>query len=176
MRTLLIPSRATSASQVSDAPGANAARDQPYGVSGLADGSSKPPLGSWLGPDARAGVAASQNGKHANTTPSRRLLIMILLLFTACSTVSANLARGRDGCERAKRGSHLRGCPSNVTVGVVEPNGPVCGCDVRQPLISTVRFFTSGTGIAGISISSTPFLNAATASSAFTCSGIPIRR
>ena len=82
MRTLRIPSRATSASQVSDAPGANAARDQPYGVSGLADGSSKPPLGSWLGPDARAGVAASQNDKHTNTKPSRWLLIMILLLWS----------------------------------------------------------------------------------------------
>ena len=88
----------------------------------------------------------------------------------------ATLHECGNGCELAKRGSHLRGCPSNVTVGVVEPNGPLCGCDVRQPLISTVRFFTSGTGIAGISISSTPFLKAAMASSALTYSGIPMRR
>ena len=32
----------------------------------------------------------------------------------------------------------------------VEPNGPLCGCDLPQPWISMARFFTSGTGIADI--------------------------
>jgi hypothetical protein len=48
------------------------------------------------------------------------------------------------------------------------PSGPSRGWSFRQPLISTARFFTSGTGIAGISISRTPFLNVALAFSAFT--------
>jgi hypothetical protein len=80
---------------------------------------------------------------------------------------AVDVRRGTAACAAAPRTS-----PSMC----FEPNGPLFGGDVRQPLISTVRFLTSGTGITGISISSTPSLKDATAFSAFTCSGIPIRR
>ena len=73
-----------------------------------------------------------------------------------------------------KRGSRWTAAPTALSVMGLD--GPRSGRNVRQPVIARVRVFTSGTGIAGISISSTPFLKVATASSAFTCSGTPTRR
>ena len=84
-------------------------------------------------------------------------------------TVARTWPRNRDGAAQG-------GCPRDTVVWF-EPSGSVAWLDVEaQPLMATVRFLTSGTGIAGISISRTPSLKVATASSAFTCGGSSTRR